>query len=63
MTAVTLPDTAKARDACWAGSMVPEVATVCFMVPVVTEASRVVICTAGADELLVPSQIGRKSVV
>ncbi len=35
-TAVTVPDTAKLRSAWLAGSIVPELATVCWIVPVVT---------------------------
>ena len=35
-TAVTVPDTAKLRVAWLAGSIVPELATVCWIVPVVT---------------------------
>ena len=37
LTAVTVPDAPKFRLACWAGAMVPDAETVCFMVPVVTE--------------------------
>jgi hypothetical protein len=54
---VTLPDTPKFKLACWAGAMVPDAETVCFMVPVVTLTVWVVICKAGAAELLVPSQM------
>ena len=36
LTAVTVPDTAKFKLACAPGSIVPEVETVCFIVPVVT---------------------------
>ncbi len=43
LTAVTVPETAKLRLAWLAGSMVPELATVCWMVPVVTGTVTVVI--------------------
>lgn len=56
-TAVTLPDTAKFRLSCCAGSTVPEVETVCCMVPVVTSTTWVVMLTGGEAEPLVPSQI------
>ena len=57
LTPVTVPETPKFRLACWAGAMVPDVATVCCMVPVVTLTVWVVICSPGAAELLVPSQM------
>ena len=51
LTAVTVPDTAKLRLAWLAGSIVPELATVCWIVPVLTDTVCVVTTRpVGVDE-------------
>ena len=51
LTAVTVPDTPKLRLAWLAGSIVPELATVCWIVPVLTETVCVVTTRpVGVDE-------------
>ena len=58
LTAVTVPDTAKFRLAWLAGSSVPELATVCWMVPVVTGTVTVVMeRPAGVEELEVSQRV------
>ena len=49
LTAVTCPDTAKDKFACAPGSIVPDAATVCFMVPVATVTRCVVTVNGEVD--------------
>ena len=57
-TALTVPDTAKLKLAWLAGSRVPELATVCWMVPVVTGTVTVVTeSPTGVEELEVSQRV------